>query len=127
MKDSIRRACVYQNHYDSILQKTSGGLIHGYVGLLVHGSLLQGLTTFPLPEAAYFVDDQWMSIYCFLQGIAIDRTKAEHYISIFGALDGWHEKIGEASLAGLHNREAMVTALAAEFGVLFQGGIVRKI
>jgi hypothetical protein len=127
MKDSIRRTCVYQNHYDSILQKTSGGLIHGYVGLLVHGSLLQGLRDFPLPEAAYFVDDQWMSIYCFLNGIDIYGTKAEHYISIFGALDGWHEKIGEASLAGLHNRDAMVAALATEFGVTFQGGNIRKI
>jgi hypothetical protein len=68
-----------------------------------------------------------MSIYCFLQGIAIDRTKAEHYITIFEKLDGWHEKIGEASLAGLHNREAMVTTLAASFGVRFEGGIVSKI
>jgi hypothetical protein len=127
MKDSISRTCVYQNHYDSILQKTSGGLIHGYVGLLVHGSLLEGLKAFPLPEAAYFVDDQWMSIYCFLNGIAIHKTKAEHYVSIFETLDGWHEKIGEASLAGLHNREAMVAALAESFGVRFEGGIIRKI
>jgi hypothetical protein len=127
MKESISRLAVYQNHYDSILQKTSGGLIHGYVGLLIHGSLLQGLKTFPLPEAAYFVDDQWMSIYCFLNGITIDKTKAEHYVSIFQALDGWHEKIGEASLAGLHNREAMVTSLSASFGVSFHKESVRKI
>jgi hypothetical protein len=127
MKESIEKEAVYQNHYDSILQKTSGGLIHGYVGLLVHDSLLQGLRTFPLPEAAYFVDDQWMSIYCFLNGIPIYRTKAEHYITIFEALDGWHEKIGEASLAGLHNREAMVATLAASFGVIFNKESVRKI
>jgi len=127
MKDSIQQVGIYQNHYDSIMEKTSGGLIHGYVGLLIHASLLQGLKAFPLPEAAYFVDDQWMSIYCFLNSIAIHKTKAEHYISIFGALDGWHEKIGEASLAGLHNRDAMVAALAAEFGVSFDKGSVRKI
>jgi len=127
MKNSIQGLGVYQNHYDSIVEKTSGGLIHGYVGLLVHESLLQGLRTFPLPEAAYFVDDQWMSIYCFLNGIAIHKTKAEQYISIFGALDGLHEKIGEASLAGLHNRDPMVAALATEFGVIFDKSVIRKI
>jgi hypothetical protein len=127
MKESIQEGAVYQNHYDSILQKTSGGLIHGYVGLLVHSSLLQGLRDFPLPEAAYFVDDQWMSIYCFLRGIPIHKTTAEDYVSIFETLDGWHEKIGEASLAGLQNREAMVATLAAEFGVSFHKGSLRKI
>jgi hypothetical protein len=68
-----------------------------------------------------------MSIYCFLNGIGIHRTKAEHYISIFHTLDGWHEKIGEASLAGLHNRDAMVATLAASFGLAFDKSVIRKI
>ena len=119
MKEGIKDIVVYQNHYESIRQKTSGGLIHGYVGLLVHASLLQGLLEFPLYPSAYFVDDQWMSIYCFLNGISIHKTVAEGYQDIYKVLDGWHEKIGTASLASLHNRDEMVASIAKDFGVLF--------
>ena len=123
MKESVAEIAVYQNHYENIRQKTSGGLVHGYVGLLAHSSVLEGLREFPLPEAAYFVDDQWMSIYCFLKGVPVRKTAAEHYVQIFQVLFGGHEKIGTESLAAMDNRDEKVQTLAAEFGAKFlQGG-----
>ena len=126
MMNSVGEIAVYQNHYELIKEKTSGGLIHGYVGLLVHASLLQDLPAFPLPYAAQFVDDQWMSIYCFLKDIKILPTGIEDYNDIYMVLDGWYEKIGEESLAGLHNRDDMVAALGSEFGITFDKHMLRK-
>jgi hypothetical protein len=127
MMNSVKRIAVYQNHYESIRHKTSGGLIHGYVGLLIHGSLLQGLRLFPLPPAARIVDDQWMSIYCFLKGVPILPSGVETYADIYKVLDGWHEKIGEASLAGLRNRDQMVSELADAFEVRFEGEKIHRL
>jgi hypothetical protein len=127
MMNSVGGCAVYQNHYESIKQKTSGGLIHGYVGLLIHGSLLQGLRELPLPPAARIVDDQWMSIYCFLRGVPILPSGVETYADIYKVLDGWHEKIGEASLAGLQNRDQMVSELADAFGVRFEKETIKRV
>jgi hypothetical protein len=126
MRTSVKSLAVYQNHYESIRVKTSGGLVHGYVGLLVHSSHLLGLKQFPLPEVAHFVDDQWMSIYCFTQGIPVLPTIVENYRDIFAVLDGWHERIGPDSLAGLNNRADMVRALAEYFGVTFTGALIAR-
>jgi hypothetical protein len=127
MRASITCLGVFQNHYHGIQKKTSGGLIHGYVGLLVHASLLQGLREFPLPAAAQFVDDQWMSIYCHLNNIPIMNTGAECYKDIYSVLHGAHEKIGAASLAALQNRDEMVAALACSFGVSFNSSARWKV
>lgn len=124
MRNSIKSLAVYQNHYESIKLKTSGGLVHGYVGLFVHSSVLMGLKRFPLPPSAQFVDDQWVSIYCFKQGIPVLRTMAEDYTDIFAVLQGWHERIGPDSLAGLNNRADMVRAIAEFFGVRFDGPLI---
>jgi hypothetical protein len=126
MRASVKSLAVYQNHYESIKVKTSGGLVHGYVGLLVHSSHLVALKQFPLPEVAHFVDDQWMSIYCFTQGIPVLPTIVENYRDIFAVLDGWHERIGPDSLAGLNNRADMVRALAEYFGVTFTGAAIAR-
>jgi hypothetical protein len=126
MMNSVSEIAVYQNHYELIKEKTSGGLIHGYVGLLVHASLLKNLQAFPLPASAQFVDDQWMSIYCFLKDIQIFPSGVEDYNDIYMVLDGWYEKIGEASLAGLQNRDDMVSALGREFGITFDKHTLRK-
>ncbi len=119
MVRSIDSIAVYQNHYSSILQKTSGGIIHGYVGNFIHKSLLMNLPTFPLPEAAYFVDDQWMSIYCHIQGIDIHATNIESYHDIFKVLDNNHEKWGSNSLSGLKNRDEKVREVCEFFKVRF--------
>lgn len=119
MSRVVDSVAVYQNHYRSILTKTSGGIIHGYVGNLIHESLLRDLPSFPLPPCAYFVDDQWMSIYLYKKAIQIHATNIEPYYEIFKVLDNHHEKWGSNSLSGLHNRDEKVKELCEFFKVRF--------
>lgn len=128
MKEGFTELAVYQNHYDSIRQKTSGGFVHGYVGLCVNTGVLWKLRSHPLPPPAQFVDDQWMSIFFFLNSIPIRPSGVEPYSEIFAVLEGWHEKIGADSLAGLNNRASQVAAIAEFFGVRFLegGSLVRS-
>jgi len=127
MRLALETQAVYQNHCECIREKTSGGLIHGYVGLLMNSTDLVGLKRFPLPDMARFVDDQWVSIYCFKQGIPVLASGVEEYRKIFAVLDGWHEQIGPDSLAGLNNRGDMVKAIGEFFGVAFLKGTVISI
>jgi hypothetical protein len=116
---SVNNIGVYQNHYEHIKVKTSGGLIHGYVGLMIHSSLFKGLGQFPLPESAYFVDDQWMSIFCFINRIPIFPTQLEYYHDIFKVLQNNHEKLGICSLSEINNRDQKVSELSKEFNIQF--------
>jgi hypothetical protein len=120
MKKSLTTMCVYQNHFESILEKTSGGCIHGYVGLLIPSALLQNLRFFPLPAPAYFVDDQWMSIYCLTQGIPILSSGVNEYKDIYKVLDGWHELIGVDALSQLNTRDQRVRELEEYFQVTWR-------
>ena len=115
----IDSVAIYQNHYSNILQKTSGGIIHGYAGNFIHKSLLHNLPSFPFPPCAYFVDDQWISIYCHKEGLQIHATNIEAYSDIFKVLDNHHEKWGGNSLSGLHNRDQKVKELCDWFNVRF--------
>jgi hypothetical protein len=129
MLNQVKDIAVYQNHYSSICTKTSGGLIHGYVGLLFPKVLLQNVQEFPRPEAYRFVDDQWMSFYCFSNTIPIKSTSIEQYSQIFAVLDNYHEKWGVESLSGLHNREAKIKELSGALNLTFnseQKYIVKK-
>ena len=117
MTKSLTTMSVYQNHFESILEKTSGGCIHGYVGLLIPSPLLQNLCSFPLPPPAYFVDDQWMSIYCLTQGIPILSSGVNEYKDIYMVLDGWHELIGVDALSRLNTRDQRVRELEEYFQV----------
>ena len=117
MKSSLGRMAVYQNHYESIVQKTSGGCIHGYVGLLIPAPSLRSLPTFPLPASAYFVDDQWMSIYCLTEGITILSSGVNEYSEIYKVLDSWHELIGVDALSHLNTRDTCVRELESFFRV----------
>lgn len=117
MKQSLRSMSVYQNHYESILEKTSGGCIHGYVGLLIPSPLLQNIISFPLPPPAFFVDDQWMSIYCLTEGISILSSGVNEYKDIYKVLDGWHELIGIDALSQLNTRDDRVRELELYFRV----------
>jgi hypothetical protein len=119
MKSNIYTLAAYQNHYHSICSKTSGGIIHGYVGNLFHASLVKDARNVPLPECAYFVDDQWMSIYCHKQGIHVYPTNIERYNDIFHVLENNHEKLGTCSLSGLQNRDLKVKELETFFNVRF--------
>lgn len=111
----------YQNHYRHIQKKTSGGLVHGYVGVLIHASCLKALPDFPLPPAARFVDDQWMSVYCMKHSIEIYPTPAEAYPEIFKTLQDGHELYAPEALAWLNNRAEMVKELEEFFQVRFEG------
>lgn len=119
MRSPIEELCVYQNRYHTIQTMTSGGLIHGYVGNLGHASLFQSLPSFPLPPCAFHVDDQWMSIYCFLKEIAIRPTGVERYVDIFRTLEDGHECIGADSLFSLGTRDERVQQLADVFHIRF--------
>jgi len=110
---------VYQNRYVNIKHTSSGGFIHGYVGNLVNRECLHPLQTFPLPECAYHVDDQWMSIYYFLHNIRIRPTGIENYSDIYKILDNHHELIGADSLASLGTRDECVKQLEEYFHVQF--------
>jgi len=122
MKSRIHQIGVYQNRYELIRSSTSGGLIHGYVGNLTHATLLQGLPTFPLPECASHVDDQWMSIYYFVNGVSINPTGIEEYKDLFQTLENNHECIGADSLFALGTRADRVRELEATFCVRFRAG-----
>lgn len=119
MRMAVTQIGIYQNHYESIKQKTSGGMVHGYVGNLVHSSVLKGLRTFPLPECARFVDDQWVSMYCQLNNIPIMPSGVETYTDIFKVTQDGHEKLGTHSLSGLGTRADRVCELEQFFGVSF--------
>jgi len=125
--DSINS--IYQNRYQIIQKTTSGGLIHGYVGNLANTFVLKDLPSFSLPECAYHVDDQWMSIYYFLNGATIKQTGIENYSEIFSVLENNHEKIGKDSLASLGTRDNRVQQLADYFGLKFteNGGLEKRI
>lgn len=117
MKESFHELAVYQNRYESIRMDTSGGMIHGFVGLCINTHSLSHIHTMELPECAYFVDDQWMSIYCFKNTIPIFSTHINEYVDIFKVLYNNHEKIGADSLGGLNNRVNMVQAIEKYFNV----------
>jgi hypothetical protein len=127
MKDSIHLLGAYQNRYE-IVKNGSGGIIHGYVGNIIHRESLNKLNAFNLPECSRFVDDQWMSIYCFLNDVNIFPTKCILYEDIFSVLFNGYEQIGEESLASLSNRDSKVKEIADYFKVIFQanGKIVKK-
>jgi len=122
MDINISQFGIYQNRYNMIKNSNgsgSGGFIHGYVGNLIHSSLLNELPKFDLPDIAKFVDDQWMSIYCHLQNINIYPSGLENYDEIFSILENECEKIGKDSLASLNNRHIKVKELETYYNVKF--------
>jgi hypothetical protein len=122
MLQAVHTFGVYQNRYAIIEKSTSGGLVHGYVGLLVPTQALQALSVFPLPDCARYVDDQWISTYFFFQDVPIYPTGVEEYKDIYATLCGWHELIGADALGSLGNRSAKVAELAAFFKIRFEAG-----
>jgi len=108
-------------YFHNILQKTSGGIIHGYVGNMFHASHLKKLKEFPLPDCARFVDDQWVSIFCFLHSIKISPTHAEDYKDIFKVLMNGLEKYdSKDSLSSLNNRDQKIKELEHFFNIYFE-------
>jgi len=121
MRSQIDQLCIYQNRYAIITDTTSGGLIHGFVGNLGHASLYKQLPSFPLPDCAFHIDDQWLSVYAFLQNIPIRPSGVEAYSDIFKRLENGHECIGADALFSLGTRDICIQQLAKEFNVRFIG------
>ena len=121
MSTSLMEPGAYQNHYRNIGRKTSGGAVHGYVGVILHATCLRKLPDFPLPHAARFVDDQWMSVYCFKEGVKIYPSSVETYEDIFRTLQDGHELYAPEALASLNNRAEMVCELEKYFQIRFDG------
>lgn len=65
---------VIQNRYE-IVRFGSGGIIHGFVGLLIRASCLKNLPSFPKNASSFFINDQVMSIYCEYYNIPIIPSK----------------------------------------------------
>lgn len=127
MKRNIHAIGAYQNAYQHV-KGGSGGIIHGYVGNMFHSHALQALPAFPQPRCSRFVDDQWMSVYCFQQKIPIFPTGIETYKELFSILRDGYELVGEESLASLGNRDQKVEELANYFGVVFRpDGVITSV
>ena len=80
---------------------------------------MENLNNFDLPDFAKYVDDQWLSIYCFLQNINVYPSGIEEYRDIFSILENGFEKIGCDSLASLHNRDNKVNELEKYYNASF--------
>jgi hypothetical protein len=120
IKSSMHSMGIYQNHYRYIQHKTSGGLIHGYVGNLIHQSVLEKLKVFEMPEVARYVDDQWVSIFTVFHSIQIFPTPLEHYQDIFKVLsNGFEKNNAPDSLSALNNRNEKIKELEQFFNVQF--------
>jgi hypothetical protein len=126
MLDAVTELAVYQNRASHIAADTSGGLVHGFVGNLINRGMLNDLRSFPRPECAFFVDDQWMSIYFHKKGIKVRGTGIEAYGDIFAELENGVEKKGEAALAELGNRADCVAETAKYFKVKFEGPNIKE-
>jgi len=119
MLGSVSELAVYQNRWGAIRANTTGGLIHGYVGNMVHGSLLQNLGTFELHSSAWLTDDQWMSIYYYLHSIPIRGTGVEEYRDLYRAFLDGHEQYSTDALAAIGNRTQKVQDMSKHYGIRF--------
>lgn len=118
---ALDTTCVYQNRYETFSRwGTSGGFIHGYVGNMAHTSVLGQLPFFPLPDCAYHIDDQWMSVYYKMTGVEIRPTGIDSYTDIFKKLlPQGYELFGPDSLTELGTRNEKIRQLEHWFGVRF--------
>ena len=117
MMNNVTSLSAYQNHYNGICRKTSGGLVHGYVGNLTHRSFLNRLAP---QSSGRHIDDQQMSVYYYLNNVSVKSSGVEEYENIFSVLEGGHEKCQAAdSLAALGTRETLVWTFARESRIRF--------
>lgn len=118
---------VYQNCYDWVIYG-SGGVVHGFVGLILHGSTLRGLMEFPKPESSRVVDDQLMSIFFYFNNVSMFSTEINSLSDIYKVLEDGHQKIGLDSLADLGNRDQKVKEVSDYYRVEFiNGGLIKRI
>jgi hypothetical protein len=119
MKTRLQAIQVYQNRHAIIRHTTDGGLIHGFVGNMVHKSVLASLPAHALTVTSRMIDDQWMSHYHYTQNTPIVQSGVEEYGDIYGVLNDGHECIGADALYSVANRRGLVKAYEAERGIRF--------
>ena len=114
---------VIQNNYETV-RYGSGGIIHGFVGLLVRSSCLQALSTFPIAPSGFCIDDQIMSIYCAYYNIPIIASKVEILTDIYGELINNREK-GVNAPEALHmagDRNQFVYEIKSYYNIEYMRG-----
>jgi hypothetical protein len=122
MMSQVSRSALFQNRFD-LVRFGDGGIVHGFVGYIVHSSLLRGLRSFPRPAPVRWVDDQWLSAYCFYHSVSIMDTGIHRYDEIFQELENNHELLGSQSLSVTGpDRKEMIRQLGEELGVEFIKG-----
>ena len=125
MKASLQAIQVYQNRHGIIRRWSDGGLIHGFVGNMVHRSALTALKIHTQTATSRMIDDQWMSHYHYTQNTPIVQTGVEDYADIYEVLTDGHECIGAEALCAVGGRQDLIKAYQAERGIRFvKEGIV---
>lgn len=114
---------VIQNRYE-IVRYGSGGIVHGFVGLLVKLSCLRPLLDFPIYNECYMVDDQIMSIYFKCYNIPIISSGIIEYKDIYNVLENNHERCSKTpeSLSGASNRKELINTIQKIYSVNFING-----
>ena len=114
---------VIQNRHE-IVKYGSGGIIHGFVGLLVKASALRALPTFPLYDSGFMIDDQVMSIYFAHYGVPMIPSGVIQFQDIYAVLEDGHER-GVRVPEALHmagNRDHMVQQVQKDYSTTFAYG-----
>jgi hypothetical protein len=119
MKTRLQVIEVYQNRHGIIRRWSDGGLIHGFVGNMVHKSVLAALPAHALTAASRMIDDQWMSHYHYTQNTPIVQSGVEEYGDIYSVLTDGHECIGSNALCAVGGRQDLIKAYEAERGIRF--------
>lgn len=114
---------ILQNRHE-IVRYGSGGIIHGFVGLLVRASCLRALETFPLCPKGFLIDDQLLSMYTAFYNINLIPSKVIEMNDIYELLDNGHERgVGrEESLHMEGNREKYIIELQKYYNASFIKG-----
>jgi predicted GH43/DUF377 family glycosyl hydrolase len=125
-KDRLLRSSssfVIQNRYETV-RFGSGGIIHGFVGLMVHASALKNLLSFDRPSVCRYVDDQYMSIYFAKHEIPIFPSRVETYPDIYSVMTNLREKNSATpeSLAAYGSRTRYIQELGQYFDCQFEHG-----
>lgn len=120
MEGYFDHEAVMQNRMHAVCTG-SGGIVHGFVGLMYKAKHLEGFSNFPLPKQCW-VDDQLMSIYFHKMGVRIIPSPVHHYSDIYdqSGLEDLHECTGGAeALHKMGDRDSDVRELADLYSVEF--------
>lgn len=110
---------VYQNRFH-IIKHGTGGIIHGFVGLMMKKKIMNNFKNFEIPPVCW-IDDQLMSIYLFLNNIDIYPTIINDFDDIYEKISNNEcEHIGEGALCNMKKpRSEQIRELEKFYNVIF--------